>query len=51
MPRFFSLKEPNLRSKTDVTCTWFENGKKKQGKFKQDMLKFADNQLTDNSVI
>lgn len=37
----FSLKEPDLRSKTDVICTWFENGIKQQGTFKQDMLKFA----------
>jgi uncharacterized protein YodC (DUF2158 family) len=32
----------NQRSKTDVICNWFENEKKKQGTFKQDMLKFAD---------
>lgn len=40
-PRF-SLMKTNQRSKTDVICNWFENEKKKQGTFKQDMLKFAD---------
>ena len=36
-----SLTGSNSRSKTDVICYWFENGKKMQATFKQDMLKFA----------